>query len=207
MPIKDHVESSDDDDDDEDKNTSTGGVTQSRNHVYFYAAVSVETQLLFTNCLSTATRWYKKHNKSTDLSKGNVFIHIHSEGGDIFCGLAMYDLICNCEIATVAIVEGVAYSAITFILLGATKAYMTASSFLLLHGAVTDFSHANDKKLWDEVETHRLVTEKISRIYYKHTSLSHKEISELLTNDAVWTAEMCLKKRIINGVWNPRKYL
>ncbi len=80
---------------------------------------------------------FQKVFRDTLATQKEVTIRIHSGGGSVYEGLAIYDLIRSSEANVTVIVEGMAASMASIIALAGDTVQMNETAFFILH-AVTD---------------------------------------------------------------------
>jgi len=62
-----------------------------------------------------------------------IWLHIHSYGGDLFCGFSTSDQLKPIKSPIYAVVEGICASAATLIAMTCEKRYILPNSFMLIH--------------------------------------------------------------------------
>ena len=74
-------------------------------------------------------------NDIKDLKDLPINLRINSLGGDVFDGMAMYNVIKRREAKTTVYIEGIAASIATIIALGADEVVMAENSLFMIHNA------------------------------------------------------------------------
>ena len=72
-------------------------------------------------------------NDIKDLKDTPINLRINSIGGDVFDGMAMYNVIKRREAKTTVYIEGIAASIATIIALGADEVVMAENSLFMIH--------------------------------------------------------------------------
>lgn len=108
-----------------------------------------------------------------------IYLSIHSPGGSVFDGLAIYNILAYHPAKIYAKVEGIAASAASFILMAADDIAMPEDSFLMIHntwgGAVGGAEDLRDMAdLLDKLQV------QIANIYQKRTGLAVQEILDMM---------------------------
>ena len=103
-------EESDTEDEDEQNNIKCIG-----NKIYFYA-VNKKTSLDLHEKLAEAAKF--AHSNETPGEKPTIYLFIHSDGGDAYVGLSLYDHLQRMNTRVVTIADGFVASAASLILLG-----------------------------------------------------------------------------------------
>lgn len=158
------------------------------NKLYFYADVDHYSQLVAIQLLSdiqndiiakNATSIAREHH-----CPENIEIHINSYGGLLSAGLALYDYIKGLEVDVVGIVDGVAMSAATLILLACDIRKMSNNGTVLIHqlSAGVEGTYANIKDFTYNIER---AMAKIRNIYLTETTIGmtpemQKQLDEVI---------------------------
>lgn len=128
-----------------------------------------------------------------------ITLSIHSPGGEVFDGLAIYHAVERVKDRVTARVEGWAASAASFIAMGAGKIVMPENAWLMIHnpaswawGESSDLRKAAD--LLDDLE------QTLVNIYSKRTGLAYKEISDMLNNETWLNGSDALEKGFIDEI-------
>jgi ATP-dependent protease ClpP protease subunit len=169
------------------------------NHIYFYSPVTRKSSFKFSMCFNKVQKSLLASSSVSELSKLKIFIHLHSEGGDVYSGLAIMDIILACPISTEIVVEGQCASAATLILLAGTYRKMTPNSLLLVHQISSSF-WGTAQEWTDENKNMKTLSKKLKRIYIKYTNIDFAEIDNILKHDLYWPAKKCLKLRLIHEI-------
>lgn len=124
--------------------------------------------------------------KSIDSDVVNV--HINSYGGDVFEGLAIYNVFKQSDKTINTIIDGIAASAGSLIFMGGTNRYMPKNSQLMIHNAQTGvWGYAEDF----EKAIAALNSIKVSLIasYMEKFEGTEEELINYLNNETYFTAE------------------
>ena len=168
-------------------------------HIYFYGAIDTESVLAFSNKLHTLTLTIQKLNPDMELKKFEIFVHIHSMGGDLYSGFALYDIARLSKIPVTGIVEGPVASAATIFLMGCSRRQMTPNSWMLIHQISSCFWGTMEE--WkDESKNLKKFTHKIRSLYSKHSKLTAEKLNQVLTRDIWWSAKKCEKYGLIDEI-------
>lgn len=116
---------------------------------------------------------------SLDDDVAEIRLHINSPGGDVFEGIAILNALRSYEARVVAVVDGLAASAASFIACGADETIMARNSELMIHDAWgLCVGNADDmRELADHLDR---VSDNIASIYAEKAG----------TDTAVWRAAM-----------------
>jgi|TARA_B110000908_G_C10201499_1_gene425555 ATP-dependent protease ClpP protease subunit len=166
--------------------------------IYFYGDVDRANAFDFIDAFKKLEVDLLK--KSIELEGYNpmIRVHIHSDGGDVFSGLSMMDMLRSSRVKVVTIAEGTCCSAATLILLGGCKRLMGRHAFVLIHQLSTGF-FGKYKDLKDEMKTCKKVMATLKTLYDDSTTIPKDKLSEFMKRDIYLGYEECLKYEIVHG--------
>jgi ATP-dependent protease ClpP protease subunit len=157
-------------------------IVTSYNHVYFYSSITRATSAdLITRLLNIDyTNIEDMHKNKNDIRP--IYLHMLSEGGDIFAALAIYQNIKRLKSPVHCYVNGFLSSAAIIVLLACEKRFMDKNTFLGIHsikmsvwGKLQFLQQCNDnyQKIWSSLEA----------LYKENTKLGKfkKEIGDIKT--------------------------
>ena len=117
-----------------------------------------------------------------------INLRINSLGGDVFDGMAMYNVIKRREAKTTVYIEGIAASIATIIALGADEVIMAENSLFMIHNAWGGTS-GEAKDMRKTAETLDKITSELTDIYVKKTGLSFEAIADMMDEETWLNAE------------------
>lgn len=117
-----------------------------------------------------------------------INLSIHSPGGNVLDGLAMYNALDAIPAAIHGKVEGIAASAASFVLMSADTIEMPEDSFLMIHNAMGG-AIGDSKTLREMADIIDKLQESIVNIYQKRTGLDKKILAEMMANETWMTAK------------------
>ena len=123
-----------------------------------------------------------------DLKDMPINIRINSLGGDVFDGMAMYNVIKRREAKTTVYIEGIAASIATIIALGADEVIMAENSLFMIHNAWGGTS-GEAKDMRKTAETLDKITSELTDIYVKKTGLSYDALAEMMDEESWLNAQ------------------
>ena len=121
-----------------------------------------------------------------------IILHINSEGGDLFEGVTIYNLLKDSGVEGVevtAIIEGFCASSASVIAMAANKIIMKRGSVLMIHKPAT-FAAGTSEELNKCAEVLNMITESIIDIYQVRTGLSRDMINDLMNKETFMTGEI-----------------
>lgn len=160
------------------------------NHIYYYADVTHESVLILITKLKQATDNIIKKRK-TKLDK-RLFLHICSDGGSVYDGLAAMDTIRSNPVPITTIIEGSVCSAASFIALGGNKIQMRPSAYVLIHQITSSF-WGKYEEFNDEKETLDQLMKLLRSIYTKNTNIPELVLNDMFKRDMYINADECMK--------------
>jgi len=117
-----------------------------------------------------------------------INLRINSLGGDVFDGMAMYNIIKRREAKTTVYIEGIAASIATIIALGADEVVMAENSLFMIHNAWGGTS-GEAKDMRKTAETLDKITSELTDIYVKKTGLSYDALAEMMDEESWLNAQ------------------
>lgn len=152
---------------------------------------------------------YKRfQNTFRDLLNNNseITVRIHSGGGSVYEGLAIYDLMRASDATIKVVVEGMAASMGSILALGGDEIQMTENAFFMMH-APSGGAWGNKKKLSGVIDQLENCEQRLKSIYADRTQASDQDISDWMNTDKdTWLdADSCLNLGICDEVIKPTK--
>ena len=130
-------------------------------------------------------------NQLTMVSGDTVKVHIHSNGGSVVEGLAIYNALRNCGKPVEVTIDGIAASIATVIALAGDVRRMPKNSYQFVHQA-WDYVEGNADDLRKAADDLEMWTNEVADIYASRTSLSADEWKALMKAETWLTAADCL---------------
>ena len=127
-------------------------------------------------------------NDIKDLKGTPINLRINSLGGDVFDGMAMYNVIKRREAKTTVYIEGIAASIATIIALGADEVVMAENSLFMIHNAWGG-TMGEAKDMRKVAETLDKISGELTDIYRKKTGLSYEALQEMMDEETWLNAE------------------
>ena len=178
-----------------------GSVTSHGARVYFYAAVSRENVLKLQTCLRDATAAALAH--ATPEAEPRVYLHIFSNGGDAFAGLAGVDHIVRNRVPVVTVADGMVASAASFLLIAGARRLALPHAFVRIHQLSIYGFEGKYADLVDEMQNSHALMRAIRALYQDRTSLTAERLDELLTKELDLDAATCADAGIVDAVLGP----
>lgn len=116
------------------------------------------------------------------ISADVINVYISSYGGEVQAGLAIYNALKRHKAKVRTICDGFACSIASVIFMAGEERIMNDSSLLMIHNAWS-FAEGNAKELKKIAEDLEKITEASVTAYKAHSTLSEKEIVEMMDNE------------------------
>lgn len=126
-----------------------------------------------------------------DISEINL--HINSLGGDVFEGLAMFNLLKQHKATVKVYIDGVAASIASVIAMAGDSIYMPKNSMMMIHNCWT-YECGNAKDLRKTADDLDKIMEASIESYLAKVKIDRDELVELLDNESWLTAQECYDK-------------
>ena len=134
-----------------------------------------------------------------DLKDTPINLRINSLGGDVFDGMAMYNVIKRRDAKTTVYIEGIAASIATIISLGADEVVMAENSLFMIHNAWGG-TMGEAKDMRKTAETLEKITGELTDIYRKKTGLSYDALAEMMDEETWLNANEALEMGFIDTI-------
>lgn len=117
-----------------------------------------------------------------------IEVHINSNGGDAFEGIAICNYLRNHPSHVTAIIDGIGASAASLIAMGADKVVMPSNSVMMVHRAAT-YAYGNADSLEKSAQMLRDVDSALIQSYKNRFNGEFFELEALLDNETYMNAE------------------
>ena len=166
-------------------------------HILFYAEVSTKTICLLRKILLGLE---KKKQTSSEYT-----LHIHSNGGCAYGGLAGYDMLQASPLHINTVIEGSCASAATLLSLGGRTRYIMSNATYLIHQVSTAFM-GTFEELEADLENSQHLMNTYVNIYQKHSNMSKVKLLKEMRSDREMSAKVAIERGFIDEVWpNPNQ--
>lgn len=129
----------------------------------------------------------------------NIRLNINSQGGSVYAGIEIHNLIKDSEKNIEVCVTGRAFSAATIIMMASEKRIMKESTQILIH-KVSTFLYGNVDDFKKAIEDLERVDSNILDIYRPHFKGSDEELKELISDDRLMNTDEALKLGFITDI-------
>ena len=186
----------------EESDFSDDQVTVDKNKVMFYSDVDNNSCLKLIQCFNKAKEYVAVQNVMNEFGDPmKVYIHICSDGGEIFSALSVIDTILNSKVDVVTICEGCVASAGVLISLSGKERYIRKHAYMLIHeirsGCIGKYSECQDDMKNNDIIMNDMKTYMNERCNNK---LLKKKLNKVLKHDIIWDANKCLKYGLVDRI-------
>lgn len=188
----------DTDDEDDERSYGDSYVKRFKNSIYFYSEVDRKPVLTLIKLIREATFDIQKQCLETG-GEGRIYLHICSDGGSVFEGLAAMDTISSNPVHITTVMEGAVCSAATFIALGGDSVAIRPSAHVLIHQISSSF-WGKYEEFVDEKENLDKLMEKLRDIYTTRTTIPKKVLNDMFKRDIYIDATQCMKWEIVDKI-------
>jgi ATP-dependent Clp protease protease subunit len=135
----------------------------------------------------------------------DIFMYINSPGGEVVSGMAIYDVMQYIKPDVHTIVNGMAASMGSVLLMAGAKGKRSAmpNAEIMIHQpSGGSQGKASDMEIsWEHMKRTK---EKMHDLYVKHTNMEYDEVVQALDRDTWLTPEEALRLGIIDNIIQPR---
>lgn len=177
------------------------------NHIYFRDDVSVSSINKLGTLINQINREFQVTSasmNSVEMAPKPIYLHITSDGGDLFSGFMGFDFIRNSKIPVYTVVEGCAISAGSLMAIAGAKRYITENSYIMIH-QLSGGSCGNYEQLLDSHANSTELMKRIKDIYKNNSSMSMKQIEASLKHDVYWNANKSIGCGLVDELYLPNK--
>jgi ATP-dependent protease ClpP protease subunit len=125
-----------------------------------------------------------------------VTIHIRSDGGDLYAGLAAMDFLQNADVHVTTVGEGCVASAATLIFLGGDVRLIRRHAYVLIHQIGSDLWGKYEDLKAEMVQNDRIMRN-MKKIYMRETSLPEHKLAKMLKRDVYLSYRKCVKYGVV----------
>jgi len=129
----------------------------------------------------------------------SITLRINSPGGDVFDGLAMYSLLSTWPAPVTAQIDGLAASAASVVMLGASSVSMTKGAFVMVHNAWgVSLGNANDMR--DFASVLDQIDANLADLYAAKSGASAKDWRDIMSAETWFNADQAIAAKLVDNV-------
>lgn len=173
------------------------------NHVFYWAKVNTDRCLDLIKRIRALDNDLRMQHMSRMLPPEHppvpIWLHIQSEGGELFTGLNVADQLRTINTPIYSIVEGVCASAATLISMACTRRYIAQGSFMLIH-QLSSWGAGTYQQLQDDQHINDMLMNRLYSFYSTRTKLSKTKVKQLLSRDTWFDSNECLANGLVDEI-------
>lgn len=160
--------------------------------IYLYGPIG---EVFAEDCI-TAIKVKDELNK---MSEKEITIHLHSNGGDAFEGIAIYNILKQSGKNIVICIDGIAASAASIVAMAGNKIQMPRGSRLMIHNVQTGlFGNAEDFEIVKrQLES---ANEALKSIYLERFKGIKEDLEQLMNEEKIFSEEEALEYGLIDEI-------
>jgi ATP-dependent protease ClpP protease subunit len=191
-------------------------ITQEHNHIYFKTDVTMESIKKLMNIIDNNNREYERQIVNDTLNfvfPKPLYLHITSNGGDLFGGFLAYDAIRNSKMPIYTVVDGYAVSSGSIMFMAGKKRFMNPNSYILIHQlSKTVYGTQKHAEAQDEVDNNNELMTRLYQLYlteFRHgyapvpeeNVLQKPTLERHMAHDIYWNYQTCFKYGLTDGIY------
>ena len=134
-----------------------------------------------------------------EYKNSSINLHINCVGGDVFDGMAIYNVLKKRTAETTVYIEGIAASMGSVIALAADNVVMAENSLFMIHNAWGG-AMGESKELKKTANLLEKISNEIADIYIKKTNLPYDKVKEMMDEETWLNADEALELGFIDSI-------
>jgi len=172
-------------------------ISVSNNKIIFYTDINYKSCFTLINAIDDANDYV---SSLSNIDGDNyIYLHICSNGGDVFPALAVIDVIEKSKHKIITVCEGCVASAAVLISMAGHQRYIRKNSYMLIHeirsGCWGKFSECQD-----DMKNNKIIMKDLKKYLLKKSNnkLDKDKLDTLLSHDIIWNAKKSLKNGLVD---------
>lgn len=132
-------------------------------------------------------------------ARDEILLHLNSPGGDVFDGIAIYNILKQNQAKTTVSIEGIAASIASVIAMAGDKINIAANAMMMIHPA-WGLAIGNAEEMRKTADMLDKVDASILTTYVNRTGKDEKEIWQLMEAETWMTAQDALEKGFVDEI-------
>lgn len=176
-------------------------ITQVNNKIMFYSDVNSSSILKLINCIDQAKKHLNSNSSDIDDESKRIYLHICSDGGELYPALAVIDIILNSNIKIITICEGCVASAGVLISLAGHQRLIRKHSYMLIH-EIRSTCWGKYTECKDDMKNNDILMKDMKKYINNrcNNKLLKKDMNKILEHDILWGSDTCLKYGLVNKI-------
>jgi ATP-dependent protease ClpP protease subunit len=169
------------------------------NNIYFFGPVDMQNMLELTINIDILTKQLQIFAINFQTKSPPINIFINSEGGEVHAALSVFDTIKANPVHVNTIITGNASSAATIISMAGHTRKITENAYMLIHNISSTF-WGKMHEFEDEMKNMAKLTKNLKEIYKSHSSITKKQLDDLLKKDLLMDSTTCLRLGFVDEI-------
>ena len=169
------------------------------NKVFFYCPVGNKEVLELNKILTRLDSDMQIVGLKLGIEPPPIELHIHSDGGSVFSGMAAMDFILRCKTPVHTYIDGSAASAATLMSVAGKKRFIHKNSFMLIHQLST-FVSGKYEEFKDEIRNQELLMDSIKQVYRERSKMTEEQIEDILKHDLWLDSKTALEYGLVDEI-------
>ena len=166
------------------------------NEILFYGDVDRENALEFVEKFKRLEIELLKKKAELVGYEPVIRVHIHSDGGCIFSGMNLMNVLESSRVRVITVAQGSCCSAATFMLLGGSERRMGKNAFVLIHQISTEM-WGNYEDLKHELRSTDKFMKMLKKMYMEKTKIPERKFKKLMKKDIYLSPKDCIRYGIV----------
>lgn len=175
-------------------------IYRENNHVYFYTDIDRTTISQLNVLLRQGEEFCIIMRRRLQLDSVPLYLHIYSEGGEIYSAFAAMDLIQSLTVPVYSVIEGATASAGTLISMICEKRFIRPLGYMLIH-QLSSACWGKMSEITDEYHNLKDMMKTVRDLYLQYTKLSSKKLDELLRHDLWLDAKQSIAYGLVDELY------
>ena len=169
------------------------------NEILYYGDIDRENALDFVEKFKKLEIDMLKKKAELIGYEPQIRVHVMSDGGDVFSGLNMMNVLERSRVKVITIAQGACCSAATFVVLGGSERRMGRNAYLLIHQISTEM-WGEYRDLKHEMKNCDKLMRDLKKMYMEKTDIPDRKFKKLMKKDLYLSASKCLKYKIAHAL-------
>ena len=176
-------------------------ISVNNNKIMFYSDVEPQSVFKLISAIDEATKYINSINSNILDNDIPIYLHICSDGGDLYTALAVIDIILESKVKIITICEGCVASAGVLIALAGQERYIRKHAYMLIH-EIRSGCNGKYSECKDDMINNDILMKDMKKYMNQRTNsrLLKKEMDKILVHDIIWDADTCLKYGLVNKI-------
>lgn len=141
----------------------------------------------------------KQFNEEIENASGEIVVRINSPGGDVWDGIAIYNMLSSYSGKVTTIVEGIAASAASIVAMAGDEVKMFDSAQLMIHSAWT-IAMGNSSEFKEVASVLEKIDGQLAEIYAKKTGKDASEFLNIMGKDSYYTSSESIELGLADSI-------